>query len=92
MGLEAAFDGAVGTVLGGIDCQCRQEEILSQLLPELFAQVGHVSKGVGMFLPEPFPYLLSAEFLLSHSEEESLQVGVRQGPDVFCAFGYGSRF
>jgi hypothetical protein len=64
-GFKPAFYGAIATVLRFVDSQRWQRKVFTQLLAQFFAQVGHISKAVRLFGPQPFPNLLGSELLES---------------------------
>ena len=74
MGLEARLNGAIGAVLGSINGQGGEREVFAQCLAEVLAQVGHVGKGMRMFLPKPFPHLLGAELLFADGGKELFEL------------------
>ncbi len=50
-GAEAAFDGAVCGVLGGVDCEGGEREIVGESLAQFFAEVGHGLEAMSLFGP-----------------------------------------
>src|SRR6185436_404150 len=62
---KAAFDGAVGGILCGVDPEGGEGKGVFHLLTEVLAQVSHGLKARSMPLPYPFIDLAGPELLLS---------------------------
>src|SRR5689334_17843743 len=88
MRFKTRLNSAVCTVLGSIHDQSSQRKIFTQLLAKLFAQIGHIGKGVCMLLPKPFPNLLCTEFFFAKRFKKTLQFLQAELPDIFNLFAF----
>ena len=70
-GTESAFDRTVSAILRGVDAEGGEGELFRQLMAKLFAEVRHVFKRMGVFLPQPFIDLFCPELLFAEGSEVS---------------------